>query len=208
MSMRVSYSTIVVALISAACSPTVEQGLDDGALVDALRQGGYVIVMRHARSPRERPDAQIAAAGNTDRERQLDEEGQETARSMGAALKALEIPIGDVLSSPTFRALETAQLLDLARAEPVTELGEGGQGMQEDTEGVRSAWLRAKAGERPRDGTNRLMITHFPNLVGAFGDAAADIADGESLIIEPDGGNAVVIGRVRIEQWPELLAAE
>lgn len=202
--MRVSFLTIIAALISAACSPIAEQGLDDGALVDALRQGGYVIVMRHASSPRERPDAQSVAVGNTDRDRQLDEEGRETARSMGAALRQLEIPVGDVLSSPTFRALETAQLLDLAQAEPVTELGEGGQGMQEDSEGIRSAWLRAKAGERPRDGTNHLMITHFPNLVGTFGDAAADIADGESLIIEPKGGNAVVVGRVKIEEWSQL----
>ena len=205
MSMRACCSIIIAAVISAACSPTVEQGLDDGALVDALRQGGYVIVMRHASSPRERPDTQSAAAGNSDRERQLDEEGRETARSMGAALRELEIPIGDVLSSPTFRALETAQLLDLAQVEPVTELGEGGQGMQEDKEGVRSAWLRAKAGERPPDGTNRLMITHFPNLVGAFGDAAADIADGESLIIEPEGSSALVLSRVKIEEWPQLL---
>lgn len=207
MSMRVSLLTIIAVLASAACAPA-EQGLDDGALVDALRQGGYVIVMRHASSPRERPDAQTAAAGNIDRERQLDEEGQETARSMGAALRRLEIPVGDVLSSPTFRALQTAQLLGFAQAEPVTELGEGGQGMRADTEGIRSAWLRAKAGERPADGTNRLMITHFPNLVGAFGDAAADIADGESLIIEPQGGNAVVVGRVRIEQWSQLPDAE
>jgi len=205
MRIKVSLLTVIAALVSAACSPIAEQGLDDVALVDALRQGGYVIVMRHASSPREQPDAQSAAAGNSNRERQLDEHGQETARSMGTALKRLAIPVGEVLSSPTFRALETARLLDLAEAVPVNDLGEGGQGMQEDTEGLRSAWLRANAAEPPRAGTNRLMITHFPNLVGAFGDAAAGVADGEGLIIRPERGNAVVVGRVKIEEWPQLL---
>ena len=80
--------------------------------------------------------------------------------------------------------------------------------MREDTEGKRSAWLRANAAEPPRSGTNRLVITHFPNIVGAFGDAAADIGDGESLIIEPEGGEAVVVARVGIEQWSELPATE
>jgi hypothetical protein len=49
---------------------------------------------------------------------------------------------------------------------------------------------------------NILMITHLPNLVGAFGDAAADMADGETLILQPDAEHARVVGRIRIEEWP------
>lgn len=197
-------SVLVVALASTACAPAGDQELINAALVDALRDGGYVIVMRHASSPRERPDPESAAPGNIDRERQLDEEGRATASSMGEALRRLRIPVGEVLSSPTFRALETAELLDVAGVESVAELGDGGQGMREDSEGIRSAWLREKAAEPPPAHTNRLMITHFPNLVGAFGDATAEIADGESLIIEPQRGNAVAVARVKIEQWAQL----
>src|SRR5665213_3607121 len=52
------------------------QALAGEALVKALRQGGYVIVMRHASSPREVPDQKIANADNVNRERQLDEAGR------------------------------------------------------------------------------------------------------------------------------------
>jgi phosphohistidine phosphatase SixA len=179
--------------------------LSGQALVDALRQGGYVIVMRHAHSPRTPPDAEHAAPANTRHERQLDEEGRESAAAMGRALKRLDIPVVQVLSSPTFRALETVGLLGLS-ATAVPELGDGGQGMKSDTQGTRSAWLRRRAAEKPPAGGNTLLVTHLPNLAGAFGAAAADTDDGEALIVRPDGTQAVVVGRIRIEEWPRLPA--
>ena len=136
-------STVMAAVISIVCSTAHAQELGKGALLDALRAGGYVIVMRHASSPRTKPDAASAAAGNVDHERQLDEHGRETAKAMGEAIRRLGIPVGEVLSSPTFRAMQTARLLNLAAPTDVPELGDGGQGMREDTEGTRSAWLRA-----------------------------------------------------------------
>jgi hypothetical protein len=36
---------------------------------------------------------------------------------------------------------------------------------------------------------------------------AASLTDGEALIFHPDGhGSAVVIGRIKIEEWPQLAA--
>src|SRR3981189_2199503 len=89
--------------------PAQAQTLSGEALVKALRQGGYVIVMRHTSSPRAVPDKQTANVDNVKPERQLDEEGRVTAITMGKALRDLQIPIGDVLSSPTYRALETVK---------------------------------------------------------------------------------------------------
>lgn len=201
--MKVLISLVVGAVVSTAGAPAVSQELDNGGLVDALRRGGYVIVMRHARSPSARPDPAAAAPGNADGERQLDEEGRRTARSMGEAFRRLGIPVHEVLSSPTFRALQTARLLGLAEPVRAPELGDGGQGMRSSGDGMRSAWLREKAAEPPPAGSNRLMITHAPNLIGAFGDAAAGIEDGESLIIDAAAGDTVV-ARVKIGQWARL----
>jgi phosphohistidine phosphatase SixA len=181
----------------AAQSPSSDSGA-------ALRAGGYVLVMRHAHSPREAPIPARAHRDNGTLERQLDEEGQATAVAMGTAVRSLGIPIGEILTSPTFRALQTARALDLGAARAVEELGDGGNNMQPDAEGKRSAWLRAKAVEPPPEGTNVLLITHSPNLRGAFGDAAAQMADGETLIVRPEGGRAVVVGRVGIDDWPSL----
>src|SRR5580658_3446698 len=117
------------------------QTLKGDALVKALQKGGYVIVLRHTSSPREVPDKRTANPDNTKPERQLDEEGRTTAAAMGKALRDLKIPIGEVFTSPTYRALETVKYAQLGKARPVDELGDNGQSMQGGTE-AQAAWLR------------------------------------------------------------------
>ena len=56
-------------------------------LVAALRQGGYVIVMRHANSPQSRPDATTAAPATRGLERQLNENGHKTAHGHGRRIE-------------------------------------------------------------------------------------------------------------------------
>src|SRR4051794_32087642 len=91
-----------------ALSPvTASQTAGRDAILAALRGGGHVVVLRHATSPREPPGILEVAAGNQKRERQLDEAGRRSAAAMGIALRAAHIPVGQVLSSPTFRAQET-----------------------------------------------------------------------------------------------------
>jgi phosphohistidine phosphatase SixA len=198
-------SAAVMAMLAVlAAGPSAAQTLEGQALVDALRQGGYVIVMRHARAPRALPGAADAAPGNTARERQLDAEGQRTAKAMGEALRRLRIPIGEVLSSPTFRARQTVRLLNVGEPKLAPELGEGKQGMKADETGKRPAWLRSEAAMKPAPGTNNLIVTHLPNLVGAFPTAAKGIGDGGALIVRPNGSEPVVVGRVAIDDWPKL----
>ena len=63
-----------IALVST--SESRAQTLSADRLVASLRQGGCVLVMRHASSPREAPDRQTANSDNVKMERQLDERGQ------------------------------------------------------------------------------------------------------------------------------------
>ncbi len=179
------------------------QTLSGDALVKALRQGGYVIVMRHASSPREVPDKQTANPDNTRPERQLDATGRTTAAAMGRALRDLKIPVGEVFSSPTYRALETIRLAQLPTPRAVAELGDNGQSMSGGTE-AQAAWLQKAVTQFP-SGTNTLLVTHFPNLTRAFPQQATGVEDGEALIFGPDGkGGARVVARVKIEDWPKL----
>jgi phosphohistidine phosphatase SixA len=179
------------------------QSLSGEALVKALRQGGYVIVMRHASSPREVPEAKAANPDNVNRERQLDEEGRRTAAAMGKALRELRIPIGEVLSSPTYRALETVRLAQFGNPRPIVELGDGGRGMQVSTE-AQAAWLRNSVRQFPK-GTNTLIVTHFPNMSRAFPDWTMNLEDGEALVFGPDrSGGATPVARVKIEEWGRM----
>jgi phosphohistidine phosphatase SixA len=176
-------------------------------LAAELRTGGYVILMRHASSPRKPPDAATADADNSNVERQLDEAGRSSARAWGEAFRQLHIPIGQVLSSPTYRALETIKFAQLGKPTTYPQLGDGGQSMIADKSGARGAWLRSKAAETPAVGTNTLIVTHFPNILEAYPTAAVGLADGEALILHPDGrGAAMLVARVKTDEWAHLDA--
>jgi phosphohistidine phosphatase SixA len=193
----------LISFILAFAAMAQAQMLSGEALVKALRQGGYVIVMRHASSPREVPDKATADPDNTKPERQLDETGRATATAMGKAMRDLKIPIGEVLTSPTYRALETIRMEQWPNPKPVPELGDNGQSMQGGTE-AQAAWLQKEVTRFP-SGNNKMLVTHLPNLTGAFPKDAAGMEDGEALIFAPDGkGGAKVIARVKIEDWRKL----
>lgn len=182
--------------------PAQAQGLSGDGLVNALRQGGYVLVMRHANSPAQPPDRRAADPKNVKLERQLDQTGRDTARAMGEAVKRLRIPVGDVFSSPTFRAMQTAELAGLGKEKTFAELDEGAAGMQSGPEAARVAWLKAKVAEAPRAGTDTVIVTHAPNIANTFG---IDAAAGEAVVFRPDGkGGAVEVARIKIQDWPVL----
>jgi phosphohistidine phosphatase SixA len=201
-----SWAAVTICL--AAAAPTRAEALSGSALVTALRHGGYVIVMRHPSSPQTPPDKAAADPGNTQLERQLDDAGRKSAREMGDALRSLHIPLGEVLSSPTFRAQEAVRLAGWSGAKTATELGEGAQGMMANADAERSAWLRKKVADVPRSGTNTILVTHTPNLMGAFGQTAAGIASGEALIFHPSGRTEPeLVARIKIEEWPKLASS-
>jgi phosphohistidine phosphatase SixA len=164
-----------------------------------------VLVMRHADSPAIRPDATVAAPGNTRLERQLNENGHKTAKAMGEALRALQIPIGDVLSSPTFRTRETAIDLGFGEARTFLELGDGSPGYEVSSFKEGTAFLRAQSAAIPRPGTNTIVITHLPNLEYAF-ESASDVDQGEAIVFLPDGKLGAQVARIRIGEWPRLAA--
>jgi phosphohistidine phosphatase SixA len=179
------------------------QLLEGEALIQSLGQGGYVILMRHASSPREVPTKAAANPDNLKPERQLDETGRTTAAAMGKALRDLKIPVGEVLSSPTYRALETVRIAQLGNAKTYDELGDNGRSMQGGTE-AQAVWLRNHVMQFPK-GTNTIIVTHFPNINGAFPDLGSGLADGEALIFGSDGkGGKKLVARVKIEDWPKM----
>jgi phosphohistidine phosphatase SixA len=190
---------MVMVATALAMAAADAQTLSGSALVKALQAGGHVIVMRHASSPRDVP-----ASPNPDNvppERQLDEKGRSTATALGDALRRLKIPIGEVLTSPTYRARETARLARLPNPRSATELGEGPQSMQGSVAPGQTEWLQKKVKEFPR-GTNTILITHVPNVTAGFPGETPAAVEGEAFVFGPDGkGGARVVGRIKIEEW-------
>jgi len=86
-----------------------QQNLDGQPLLDALRHGGYVIVMRHA-TTEAKPDAPRVDLADCATQRNLTYDGRTMARSIGSAFDQLKIRLGRVVSSPFCRAEDTAAL--------------------------------------------------------------------------------------------------
>ncbi len=186
-----------------AAGTGLAQSLSGELLVKALQKGGYIIVMRHTSSPRDVPDKQAANPDNVKPERQLDTEGRASAAVMGKALRELKIPIGEVLSSPTYRALETVRYAQFGSAEIHEELGDNGRSMEGGT-AAQAAWLRKRVNQFPK-GSNTIIVTHLPNLTSAFPQWASGMNDGEALILGPDGrGAATLVARVKVDEWARM----
>lgn len=196
---RLMVVLVAVALVS---GPARAQELTGSALVAALKRGGYVVVLRHASSPREVPDERTANPDNTARERQLDEAGRAAAAAIGKVLRDLAIPIGIVLTSPTYRALETVRFAQWQSPQNVPELGDRGQSMQGVTE-ADGAWLRNRVTQFP-SGANTILVTHLPNITRAFPQFASGVDDGDALVFGPSGNGATVVARIEVADWPTL----
>ncbi len=143
-------------------------------------------------------DKQTANPDNVILEPQLDEAGRAGSVAMGRALRDLKIPVGEVLTSPTYRALETVRLAQLANPRAQTELGDGGQSMQGVAE-TQAEWLRERVTHRGA-GTNTIIVMHMPNISRAF-PAWGAVEDGEAVIV---GTGGRVVGRIKLDEWPRL----
>jgi hypothetical protein len=169
----------------------------DPALVQKLREGGYVLYMRHASTDFSQNDARMTSYEDCDSQRNLTEKGREEARQIGAHVKRLGIPIGDVLASPYCRTMETARLaFGTARASNDVRGG--------PVDATRYDALKKLLSTGVRKGENRVISSHgnpFQALAGS-----PYLAEGEIAVVRPEGSGFRVIARIRPEDWPGLRA--
>jgi phosphohistidine phosphatase SixA len=206
-------SRVVCACAAALLTATATA--DDGkldTLLPSLQQGGYVIVLRHGATEPSQQDVYPLDDRDMSKQRQLSAQGKEVARQTGSALQTLAIPIGKAYTSRLNRAVETARLVAGKDASPVQELTDSGMGSASAMAGsaatankAYAAMLRRLAATRPEAGTNTLIVTHKTNIQDAFGNAYADVREGESLLFEPDGyGGHAPVARVDASEWIAL----
>lgn len=198
---------LLVVLALAACGGSPETQAETEAppsdprdLVDALRGGGHVLYLRHAATDMMEVDVAGAPIEDCARQRNLTARGRDQARRIGEALRALEIPTEQVVSSEYCRCVETAELaFEQVVREPLLT-GLPGPGVDDYDERV--AALRELVGEPPAGRTNRVVVGHSKNL-----EAAADMSvdEGETAVFVPLGGGGFrLAGRVPAAVWPQL----
>ena len=84
---------------------------DLATLTATLKQGGYVIVFRHVATDESQKDIYPFRFDDMKAQRQLSDKGREDARAIGASLKQLGIPLGEIYTSKLNRAVETGKLI-------------------------------------------------------------------------------------------------
>src|SRR5260221_11952296 len=86
--------------------PTIDpaKALAGTALVEALRKGGFVLFMRHARQGGPQEETPCTRAN-------LAADSEAQVKRVAAGLSDLHIPIGRGFASPLCRAIETERLL-------------------------------------------------------------------------------------------------
>ncbi len=133
------------------------------------------------------------------RQRNLTERGREEARAIGARMRRLEIPIGDVLASPFCRTRESAELI-FGRAR-VDARVRGGPARPDDPQ--RYAVLRLLLATPVAGGRNLAIVSHgnpFRALAGP-----PYLAEGEAAVVEPLGDRGFrIVAKIRPDGWDAL----
>ena len=172
----------------------------DSLLVPALRNGGYVLVFRHAQTDWGQRDADIQNFADRSTQRNLSVAGDSMATAIGRAIKSLRIPIGQVLSSPMWRCRDTA---DLAFDKCDTTITLFRRSPQDRA--VRIAYLSTPI----TDGKNLVLVTHQDVLLPIIaGLRREQLKEGDAFVVKPLGdGKFEILAQVPPDDWRHFAAA-
>ncbi len=189
-------------IIAAACalallalSDATATQLTPTEAVALLRGGGFVLYFRHTATDFGKNDAQMASFEACDTQRNLTDRGRDDARAIGAAIRALGIPIGQVRASPYCRTVETATLA-FGHAEK-TQAVRGGPAQPDSAE--RYAALRKLLAQPPARGMNDVIVSHGNPFIAVAGPPY--LAEGEAAVVEPGNDGFRVIARIKVDEW-------
>jgi phosphohistidine phosphatase SixA len=204
-------ATLLLALACAfaPAAPAAAQGggqqltprLQGMALMEALRQGGHTVLLRHAATQKYTPDQNLFNIDDCSTQRNLSDEGKRQAERIGQSFEKLGISVGEVFSSPYCRCMDTGQLaFGKAVTSEVLRVGDSRPGTGRDDPGVA---IRKLLDIPPEAGKNNVMIAHSVTLLYAFG--LTQRPEGIAHVFRPSGiglGRPEYVGMVKPNEWP------
>lgn len=173
------------------------------SIIPELRRGGFVIYFRHAATDHGTNDMDIDFS-RCETQRTLSEAGRREATEIGKAFGALDIPVGQVISSPFCRCKDTAELA-FGHYQVNTDLHFAISVGKEERERLAGA-LRTMLASEPEPGSNTIIVAHTANLKEAAGIWPKP--EGVAYIFRPesDNGFSLAAQRVLPEDWVRLAA--
>jgi broad specificity phosphatase PhoE len=162
----------------------------DEQLWGLLKDGGQVILMRHAVTTPGVGDPAGMRLDDCSTQRNLADEGRRHARQIGEAFRARGIVVDHVLSSPWCRCVETARLaFDTAEVWPALSNLYG----RADNRDRQVSEMQTVVAQR-RSGGNLMLVSHGSTIAALTG---VSLGTGEMVIVTPRGaGRFAVVGRL------------
>lgn len=178
---------------AASSAPDPARAIPLPKLASALRNGGYVIYFRHAATDFSKPDGAMKGYDDCANQRMLSSDGRRAAREIGERIRALKLPMGEVMASPYCRTMETATLA-FGKADPKPEIRESQGG---DYAGLKRLFASPVA-----QGSNRWIVGHGTPYRAVAGPP--HLAEGEAAVMLPQISGWTVVARVTQEQWGQM----
>lgn len=166
---------------------------DDERLWAELKQGGKVILLRHTHVDIREGIGRLSP-GNCAEEVNLSSRGVEQAKRLGEAFRAHGIAIGEVLSSPYCRCIDTGKLA-FGRATPVQYLRPPGT-VSEDHAKLNQERVVQEI-LKHRDPWNLVMITHDLNIADVVLEDTVPM--GDFFVVQPKGTDFEVLGKIHLD---------
>lgn len=177
---------IALLLALAAFSAHAEE-----ALWKLLAGGGQVLFVRHGQTTPGVGDPEGFRLEDCATQRNLSTEGRAQSQRLGQEFKRRGIPIGEVLSSPWCRCLETAKLaFGPAKAWPALSNLFGRHGEAEKQLRALRPRIAAHKGK-----PNLVLVSHGSTAAALAGEHPAM---GEVLVLTPTGKDFRVTGRIAV----------
>jgi broad specificity phosphatase PhoE len=163
----------------------------DEALWKLLREGGQVLLIRHASTTPGVGDPDGFRLENCRTQRNLSEDGRAEARRLGDALRAQNVPVGSVVSSPWCRCMDTVELAFGRMDERWGALGNL-FGRSELAQAQVRAMRNRIASFRGKQ--NLVLVSHGSTVLALTGATAAQA---ETVVLTPQGdGEFRIAGRI------------
>ena len=202
---------VAAVLLGLFALPAQAQRMSGEEVIDAVKDGGYVLVMNQAPASLDAARAGrgggggfgFGGGGGRRGGAPAPEPTEEALEPMSAAMLTgmrhaiwhFNIPVGAIYAGPSRAAREHAEEIPFVDIMTVAELG---------TDAAGSGWLGDRLTGATMQDSNTVIITHAPNIENDLG--IGDIAPGETLIVLP-GEEPVVVGRLGLREW-SVLAIE
>jgi hypothetical protein len=134
--------------------------------------------------------------------------GRQHAEQIGAALRALQLPIAAVRTGRLCRTEETGQLLNIASVTDDDRLDASSTWVNRGGVAAQQRATLQVLSEQPPAGQDVILISSALDISHAQPAVLHNLGPGQTAVFRPGpSGNATLLARLGEEAWPTLLQA-